>query len=294
MEIKRMKNTTTIAYQGTKGSWSHQACHEFFGDEIETQGMRSFRHIFHAVETGDVECAMVPIENTIAGSVAENFDYLYSHDLDVVGEIAMKITWTLFGIAGTKKENVQNVYSHYKALEQCQNFFLDNPSFEQKEYFDTAGAAEYVAQEQNPSFAALASKEAGKRFGLTALQRDVGDVSDCWTRFLVVKKKSSVESREHTINSEEVIITFLVAFSLKDAKESGSLHAVLKMLADHDISLTRIESRPIPEKPFEYVFYTEFHTSHHQSKNVQKAFDSIQKQTKDAKMFGPYAKHEIS
>lgn len=236
-----------IYYQGIPGSFSSIAAKKFFpsNDVQDFLGIESFTKVFEHIKNSDV--AVIPIENTIAGSIHENYDHLFKHkNLQIVGEISIHIEHNLLGIKGTHVKNITKVFSHYKALEQCQNFFDEHKKVEEVVYFDTAGAAEYISKENRKDFASISSKDAAKLYNLEILLENIEDNKENLTRFIVIRN-----GKPNWDNGNKCSLVFSVHH------RPHSLQSTLNILASVDANLTKIESRPLIGNPFEYLFYVD-------------------------------------
>lgn len=238
-----------VYYQGIPGSFSSIAAKAYFGKKpVTLSGLKDFAEIFARVTKEKGAWGVLPIENTIAGSIHENYDLLYQNSVYIVGEISIHIEHNLLALPGAKLNTIHKVYSHYKALEQCQQFFNAHPHIEEIVYFDTAGSAQYVAQAQNPTIAAIASKEAAALYRLTILKPNIEDNPSNLTRFIVI----SAQENRKTRNQNKCSLLFTTTHT------PHSLQLVLTILANANCNLTKIESRPLIGRPFEYLFYVDF------------------------------------
>ncbi|MDO8480460.1 MAG: prephenate dehydratase [Nanoarchaeota archaeon] len=232
-----------IGYQGIQGAYSEAAVYQKFG-RVQARGFRTFEDVFEALGQGEVQQAVLPIENSIAGSVAVNYDLLLKHDVRIVGEVYLPIRHALLGTAASLGL-VKRALSHPQALQQCQDFLKKN-SIEAVPEYDTAGAAKLVKERGNPEEAAIASEHCAELYELNVLARDIGSSKDNCTRFLIVARESPVELRKEK-----------TSFVFKVRHEPGSLVNCLQRLAKHSINLTKLESRPLPDTPWEYVFHAD-------------------------------------
>ncbi len=231
-----------IVYQGIKGSFSYLTAVKQWGEEHRLTGMNGFREVFEAVAEDRADLALIPIENSLAGSIYENYDGLIRYDLSIIGEAYTKIEHCLLGygeIASLKK-----VFSHPKALEQCGVFLRAHPWISPVLHTDTAGAAADVARWGDPSLGAIASRESAELYGLQVLRANVEDEPNNYTRFLFVAKSPSTAAPANKCS---------LSFTLEHTP--GKLAEVLEHLSRQGANLTKIESRPLKTKPFEYVFY---------------------------------------
>ncbi len=273
-----------VAYQGIPGSFSHLAVLQIFGKHAKCVGASQFREIFQWVKQGKATRGVIPIENTLAGSIYENYDLLTEYRLAVIGEYNMHVAHHLlaFPMPGIVRNDrlrlIRKVYSHPKALEQCRKFFRTHQWMEGVTHADTARAAKLVADQRDPTIAAIAGDQAAQLYGLNALVSHIEDNRRNVTRFLIIAKKQGPLPRTHKCS---------VVFTLPHTP--GSLHRALGFVADHDFNLTKIESRPIEGKPFEYLFYVDFEFNDISAQILKKVLDDeLGKLTKTLYIFGTY------
>ncbi len=261
------------------------------GGDYQFFGEKNFDFLFKALDEGKADLIVVPMENSLAGSVVENFDLLLKYDFFAIGEVYLKVEHNLLGFKNPKtgkKPELKKVYSHYKALEQCLDFFRNNPDIEKVSYFDTAGSAKFVADSKNPEYGAIASKEASEIYGLDILEANIEDNSENYTRFLVFEKtkpQSLQKSPSASLNKGGVETPKCsLVFNLKH--ESGSLLKALKVLADYETNLTKIESRPVPGKMFEYFFYVDFEMKDWSEEKFSQLIEDFEENVTDYKILG--------
>ncbi len=243
---------TVIACQGTEGAWGHIAALRHFGvrsGDVEYRPFDTLRAMLEAVGSGAANFAMLPIENTSAGSMNEAYDLLAQMDVAVVGEEIQKIDHCLVAVEAVPLERIKRILADPQAIEQCAGFLAALPQCQVESLTDVAMAARRVRQDQNLSQAAIASEEAANRWGLNVLARDIMDQRENYTRFVVVGP------RLLACDSRIPCKTSLI-FTTKH--EEGALVSCLNVLASHGLSLTKLESRPRPGSPWEYVFYVDF------------------------------------
>jgi prephenate dehydratase len=234
-----------VAYQGEPGAFSEAAVLRLLPD-AEPKPYPAFDDVFDAVTNGSVSLGVVPIENSIGGSIHRNYDLLVERDLSIVGEVQVPVVHHLLALPGVKLEEVRRVLSHPQALAQCAGFLRGLEQVEAIATYDTAGSAKMVRDEQRRDTAAIASERAGALFGLEALRTGIQDYDDTITRFLAI-------SRERVpLGTPDK--TSLV-FTLKSAP--GALFKALSVFALREINLTKLESRPMRGRPWEYLFYVE-------------------------------------
>lgn len=240
-----------VGFQGTEGAYGHEAAVRHFGVErrqVAFKPYRSFRETLEAVQRGDVDRAVLPIENSTAGSVHEVYDLLFQMNLSIVGEEIVEVRHCLLGPPGATLDGLTRVLSHPQALAQCGEFLAEHPALEQVPAANTALAAQRVAEEGLSTQAAIASAEAGDRFGLVVLKRDIANQAVNLTRFVVVA--ATPVDCDPKVDAK-------VALVFGTRHERGALVRCLNVLADEGISLTKLESRPRPGVAWEYVFYVD-------------------------------------
>ena len=243
---------TRVAFQGAAGAFSEEAIHAWFGaDAAVAVPCREFGDVAEAVRIGVVELGMLPVENSIAGSVAGAYDALAAGGLVVVGELVRPIRHFLLGVPGATLPGVRRVVSHPVALAQCGRFLGDLPGVQVVAVYDTAGAAREVAELADSAMAAVAARGAAERYGLTILAPDIQDRDDNRTRFFVVARADAAPGTAGRRGASwKTVILF------ETAHRSGALVAVLSPFAERGVSLTRIESRP-GDAPWHYRFFIE-------------------------------------
>ncbi len=269
---------STVSYQGIPGSFSHMTACTLFGAGAQLFGTSQFREIFERVSAGIDDAGVVPLENTLAGSVYENYDLLLHHPLQITAEHYLRVEHHLLALPGKSGDErircLSRVFSHQKALEQCQLLFREFSHLECSVHNDTAGAAKLVVDRADSSLAAIASEEAAKLYGLQILRRNVEDDPHNFTRFVVVSRAAV---RVVDANKCSII------FSLRH--QPGSLVRVLDVLSRRGLNLTKIESRPIAGKLFEYNFYADFEFAAGQA---EAALEEISANTQSLQVLGLY------
>ena len=245
-----MAELKCVGFQGALGAFSEEAVRALVpeGEPIPRQ---SFQEVVRAVESGEDNAGVVPIENTLAGTVAESYEVLAESELFVIREIAIPIRHCLLGVPGATLGGVLEARSHPVALSQCREFFASRPEVRPHAVYDTAGAAEEVAAAGDLSLAAIASEGAGKRYGLDLLQGDLQDRDDNQTRFFLIVREA------HDFEPSELLKTALVA---ELENRPGALHELLGIFASRSLDLTHITSRPATS-PWTYRFLLEFRHS---------------------------------
>jgi prephenate dehydratase len=235
-----------VAFQGEPGAYSEAAVFEYYGEDAQSIPCESFDRVFAAVENGDVDCGLIPVENSVAGSIHRNYDLLLQNQLWVIGEHYLHVSHCLIGLPGAAKADITRVISHPQALAQCENY-LRSLRVTSEAVYDTAGSVKMVRDRGDPHWAAIASSRAARLYGMQILADHIEDNPANFTRFQVIAREP-VQPVENAKTS--------IVFSLKNY--AGSLFRALSVFALRDIDLTKIESRPVVGKPFEYYFYIDF------------------------------------
>ncbi|HEX5854615.1 MAG TPA: prephenate dehydratase [Thermoanaerobaculia bacterium] len=249
---RALDNAYRVAFQGAEGAYSHLAARKYFGDRegtMEFRGFQTFARALHEAESGAAGYAFLPIENTTAGSINETYDLLRHTELKIVGEEILEVRHCLLGLPGAPFFGLTRVVSQAQALAQCSHFLADLPGVTAVPFVDTAEAARHVRETGDPTLAAIASEEAGQRNGLEVLRRDVADQEENWTRFVVVSALSLTPDPRIPTKTSLVFST---------PHRHGALAHCLNLLDAHGLNLTKLESRPVPRHPWEYLFYVDF------------------------------------
>jgi len=234
-----------IGYQGEPGAFSEAAARRVDA-EAQLAPFKSFEEVFDAVNGGAVSYGVLPIENSIGGSIHRNYDLLLSHELPIVGEVELPVVHHLLALPGATLDGLKRVYSHPQGLAQCERFLRTLKGVEVIATYDTAGSAKMVADANAFDAAAIASARAGEVFGLKALASSIQDFDDNITRFIVVGRRPM-----KNLVPDKTTIVFTVT------NEPGALFKALATFALRGVDLTKLESRPIPGRPWEYLFYAD-------------------------------------
>ncbi len=234
-----------VAIQGERGSFSHQAALELVPKSEIVACNRSVE-VFDAVESRAVDCAVIPVENTLAGSVGEHLDLLMERNLFIQREHRLRIEHNLIALPGVKLKDVRRVISHPVALDQCRKFFQKNPEIELLPFYDTAGGVKKVMTQKLTDTAAIAGHQAAEEFGGKILAPGLEDIKENFTRFFLVTPEAKPLSAADKTS---------LLFSLTNV--SGALFKALSVFALRDLDLSKIESRPVRGKPWEYIFYAD-------------------------------------
>lgn len=266
---------TVVAFQGERGAYSEQAVHQHFGRDVQALACRTFGDIFEAIHRGEAQHGMLPVENSLAGAVVSAYDQLMDHDLRIQAEVILKVEHCLMASSGTAVQDIKRAISHPQALAQCERT-LRRLGIEPVVHYDTAGAARALAAEPQPNTAAIASALAAEAYGLDVLVQNLEDQPFNFTRFFVLGL-SDPERKDPSKTS--IVFT--------TGHEPGALHAVLDELAQRDINMTKIESRPRRNRPWHYLFYVDFE-GHVDDRGVQAALMGILKCASMLKVLGSY------
>lgn len=264
-----------VAFQGEPGAYSEQAVRQHFGGDAQSLPCRSFGGIFEAIQDGRASHGMLPVENSLAGTVSPAYDLLMDHDLQVQAEAIVKVEHCLMAPVGTELSQITRVKSHYQALAQCEHS-LRRMGLEPVEYYDTAGAARDLAQDRETGTAVVASELAAATYGLDILVRNLEDLDFNYTRFFVLGR-TPPQRRDPSKTS--------IIFTTRHVP--GALHAVMGELAIRELNLTKIESRPRRNRPWHYLFYVDFE-GHEEEPVVQDALLGILKRASFLKVLGSY------
>jgi prephenate dehydratase len=232
-----------LAYQGEPGAYSEAAALQYGGPDAETLPCKAFDDVFDAVVQKRATHGVVPLENSIGGTIHRNYDLLLDHELPITGEVELDVVHCLQALPGTKIGDIRTVYSHPQALAQCERY-LKELGVAVEAVYDTAGGAKLVAEQRLAGAAALASRRAAEVFGLEVLQEAVQDYEFNITRFAIIGGAPPGDANKTTI-----------VFALPSTP--GALFKALSVFALRDINLTKLESRPLRGRPWEYLFYVE-------------------------------------
>jgi len=265
-----------VAIQGEAGSFSHAAALETHGAVIRLVPCATFVDLFRAVEGGEATSGVVPIENTLAGSVHENYDLLSAHALHVVAETELRIRHCLIASPRTRLPDVRRVASHPVALAQCRRFFTTHPDLVAVPAYDTAGSVRDLMAGRADAEAAIASKLAAELYGAAVLEEGLEDHAENYTRFLVVEREPA--AREPADSHKTSLILSL-------GNTPGTLYRALGVFAARGLNLTKIESRPLPGRPWEYLFYLDVVDT---GQGIEAALEELRAFTFGIRVLGTY------
>ena len=266
-----------VAFQGERGAYSESAVYTFFGAAVEAKPCRDLSEVFDSVDKQESQYGVVPVENSLEGSVNQTYDLFLTHNLKVCGEIILRISHCLIANPNTSLEAVKTVYSHPQALAQCRNF-LERLGRELIPTYDTAGSVKMLKEKGLKDAAAVASEKAAEIYGMKILAREIEDNPANYTRFFVLSQEDSPMT-----GKDKTSIIFSAAHT------PGSLYTALFEFAKRKINLTRIESRPTKQKPWEYNFYLDFE-GHRGEAHCAEALKALEKSATFVKILGSYPK----
>ena len=271
-----------VAFQGEPGAYSEAAVLEHFGNiSVETVPCESFDLVFQSVESGECDLGFIPIENSLAGSIHRNYDLLLRHSLSVVAEHYLRVRHCLIAKPGVRLSDVRKVISHPQALAQCEGYLRKLTGVVTEPVYDTAGSVKMMRELDNPALAAIASSRAANLYQMSILVEGIEDDPANFTRFLVI-------SRDEILPRTEAKTS--IVFTLSN--QAGSLFRALSAFALRDIDLTKIESRPLAGKPWEYLFYIDFAGSCEDEK-IGKALAHLAEYTIMLRVLGCYPRHRV-
>jgi len=266
----------TVSFQGERGAFSEEAAYQLLGSRIRVLPCETFSAVFESVTQSKARYCLVPIENTLAGSVYENYDLLVSNDLHIVGEVNLRVVHNLIVFPGTTLAKLRQVYSHPVALAQCDRFFRRHPKIERIPFYDTAGSVKMLAERRIPGAAAIASRTAARVYRGRILATHIEDHRQNYTRFLLLSKKPEVGPRADKVS---------IVFSTHNVP--GALFKCLSVFALRDIDLSKMESRPLRGRPWEYLFYLDF-VGHLREERCRNALAHLGEVTQFLRVLGCY------
>ena len=268
-----------VAFQGERGAYSEAAAIAFFGDGIEPVTCPTFDAVFDAVDCGECERGIVPVENSLAGSIHRNYDLLQRHTLSIVGEHIFRVRHCLIAHPGATLTGIRKIISHPQALAQCEGY-VDRLGLEREPWYDTAGAVKSLLEEARHDHAAIASRRAAEVYEMQILASGIEDVAANYTRFLALAREPQAPMGASAKTS--------IAFTLPQGGTTpGSLFRAIGVFAMRDVNLTKIESRPTPAETFNYIFYLDFEGSQDEPR-CARALDHLREMAPDVRVFGSY------
>ena len=268
-----------VAFQGEKGAYSETALHHFFGgSEAASHPCPSFEDVFRRVLTEEADYGIIPLENSLSGSIHENYDLLLQYpDVKIVGEQKIRIEHNLIGLPGSALEDIRRVYSHPQGLAQCASFLDRFPQWERIPFYDTAGSVEFVAGEGNREYAAIAGSEAARVYKMEIIKQGIETNPRNYTRFAVLAGTGHADTGVPNKAS--------MVFSVPD--RPGALYSLLQKLAERKLNMKKLESRPILGKPWEYMFYVDIEVPA-ELENFEAAVEDLKREAEEFRVLGVY------
>ena len=275
--VSKRTQEVVVAFQGEIGAYSEEAALQFFGPSIQSQPCESFDDVFKVVEQGEVQFGIVPVENSLEGSISKVYDLLLDSSLRVCGEIELRVVHCLIGGLEARLDSIKKVYSHPQALGQCKTF-LKHLGCELIPTYDTAGSVKMIKEMEIVDGGAIASARAAEIYGMKIIAREIEDNPNNFTRFFILSNQDSPPSGNDKTS---------IVFSLKH--RPGTLYESIKEFAARNINLTKIESRPTRQKPWEYNFYLDFE-GHREDEVSQELLEGLERNSVLVKVLGSYPK----
>jgi prephenate dehydratase len=266
---------TNVAFQGERGAYSEEAIYQFFGPEVKTHPCRNFAGIFQAVESDEAGYGALPIENSTAGSINQAYDLLLDHDLRVWGEAILRVRHALLVPPGTTLADIERVRSHPHALAQCERY-LNARGWKPETAYDTAGSARDLAASPEPGVAVIASRLAGQLYGLEELDYGIEDSVYNYTRFFILSFEDPPRAQRNKTS---------LVFCTRH--QPGALYECMGEFAKRRVNLTKLESRPRLNRPWQYVFYLDFE-GHCQDPQIEAALMGLLRRSSYVKLLGSY------
>lgn len=273
----------SVSYQGTDGAYSHLAAVRHFSERfshVDCYGYDTFEEAAKAVTDGHVDYAVLPIENTTAGSINDTYDILGKSNFHIIGEEIIKVVHCLLAVEPVEVSQIRRILSHPKAIEQCTHFLAKLPRCKVESYLDTAISAKKVLEDGDLSQAAIAGAHAADHYGLHVIAHDIANQKENYTRFVVVSPKPVQVDLQIPCKTSLMMVT---------SHKEGSLVDCLNVLHQHGVNICKLESRPRMNEPFRYSFYVDIE-SNVDDPNTTKALEELSKEAEEVKVFGSYAK----
>ncbi|MGD8737764.1 MAG: prephenate dehydratase [Anaerolineae bacterium] len=266
---------TKVAFQGERGAYSEEVLYQFFGPEVESLPCRNFRDIFDAINAGEADYGALPVENSTAGSIYEAYDLLLDHDLRIWGEAILRVRHALLAPAGVTLGDIKQVWSHPQALAQCEHYLRSN-GWPAVTAYDTAGSARDLAANPEPGVAVIASRLAGQLYELDELDYGIEDSKSNYTRFFVLSHDDPSRGDRNKTS---------LVFSTRH--QPGALVECLGEFSQRGVNLTKIESRPRLNRPWQYIFFLDF-DGHIEDPDCEAALLGLLRKSSFVKLLGSY------
>lgn len=269
-----------LGYQGQEGCFGEEALINYFTDGYERKNFETFEDVFMALKFNEIDYGVLPIENSSTGSITDVYDLLRKYDFHIVGETLLRVEHNLLGIKGSQISEIEEIYSHLQGFEQSSEYLKTLVGTKQIPYYNTAISAKYVADNNDKSKAAIASKRAAKIYGLDILKEKINDARENYTRFVIVGRE---------FETSELCNKMTISFSIKN--EAGNLYRQLEVFSKNNINMRKIESRPMGNGSFNYFFYVDI-DGNIDIEKIKKALDNIESNTEEFRILGAYKRQE--
>lgn len=266
-----------IVYQGAQGCFSELASKKFFKEEVKRTGVKSFKDIFEKVKEEENTYGVVPVENSLTGSLHRNYDLLLEYDLWVTGEVKLRITHNLLAPPEANLKSIKEVWSHPEALAQCREFLSSHPEYKVVSVYDTAGAAKIVKEEKRKEVGIIAGPQVADLYGFKKLKGGIENHPNNFTRFLIISKERKIYTGKNART--------MVVFGVKN--EPGILFRCLSIFALRNINLTKLESRGVVGRPYDYLFYIDFEGTM-EDESCSHAVETLKEVVTYIKLLGSY------
>ena len=283
MATRKKQSVLRASFQGEPGAFSHKAAMDLLGPDVAIEPCPLFENVFAALRDGKVDAAVIPIENTLHGSVHENYDHLLQFDFRIVAETNVRIVHHLIAVPGVRFKDVKRAFSHPVALNQCLDFFKANPQIVREPFYDTAGSVKMVMSEGLRDAAAIASEVSAGIYGAKILKRSIEDDRQNFTRFFLLRRTDQppLVLDERGKKGWKTSLVFTIR------NQPGTLFKALSAFALRDLSMIKIESRPLRGRPWEYLFYVDF-LGNTEDERVQRALSHLQELADLLRVLGCY------
>lgn len=275
-KIRDVVENPCVVYQGEPGAYSEMAARNFFGKDVNSKGLKQFEDSFVALKEGKADYAVMPIENSSTGAIRQVYDLLIKYECYMVGETTVPIEHCLVGMPGATLDDIDSVYSHEQGIFQCEQFLDNYPTWKRVPYGDTAGSAKMVSESGDIHKAAICSSRAAELYNLEILKPSIQTKKNNTTRFVVVAPMMELREGRNKL---------CLAFSVKH--EADSLHQVLSIFANHELKLIHIESRPVLERNWEYMYFLEL-SGNLTDPGMEDIMMAVKHATTDFRIFGNY------
>jgi prephenate dehydratase len=244
----------SVSFQGELGAFSQVAAQALAGEDAVPVPLPTFQEVFESVASGKCQTAVIPIENTLHGSIHENYDHLLRFDLAIRGETFVRIVHNLIAPPGVRLRDIKRIYSHPVALNQCRHFLDSHPEAQRVPFYDTAGSVKMLMNERLSDAGAIASATAAQIYGAKILRKSIEDDRENYTRFFLLERPGRAKKASAPVENTKFKTTLV--FTVRNV--AGALFRSLSAFALRDLNMTKIESRPLRGKPWEYLFYLDF------------------------------------